>query len=85
MTAHNNRVIVFIPFNPAVGVQIHLPEETVRFLFVSKLNPVIFVFMIQQVHLLSDKGYRTFIQMFVKDNGPVPVDFPSGSLSEVVF
>jgi hypothetical protein len=62
---------VSVSFDPAVDVQIHRTEESVRLVFVEHLHSVGVLFVVKDKDLFADQGDGGLIEVAVQGNGAV--------------
>jgi hypothetical protein len=64
-------LIVFSPFDPAVDIQIDRCQIPIAFLLPSDLNAFRTVFMVKEIHPLSDEVDGGFKKVSIQGKGPV--------------
>lgn len=78
-------IAIFIPFNPAIDMQIDRPNKAIGFLLVFDFDLIRIIRVIQQFHLKADQGHGRFIQFSVKGNRAIFGNTPPDALAEVIF
>ena len=79
------RLIIFIPFHPAVDMEVHGIEISIALLPPTDLHLVGVVSVIKQVHSLTDEFNRGLKQVPFQSNGSVLSDLSSGNGAKMIL
>ena len=77
-----NQTAVFIPFDPAVDLEIDGRQEAIELVTREHFDPFALGFVVTQGHLLADEGYRGLKEFPVQTDGAVLGDPSPGRFGE---